>query len=254
MLTGNIFINKLYKYMKKFSLILMALVLGSSISLNSQTDLSEGMVKMEITEIGSDNPQVAAQLEMMKGTQTEYYFSEEKSLVNSNMMGGMIKMSYLVNNSDEHLTLLFDAMGQRMMVESTKEERAESEADQIEAAKDITVIYDESDTKEILGYKCIKAKIEGGAESDFPMNFYMYVSPDIKASNKMIQGLQAFEINGFPLEMVLESDQMSMTFTTIELKDNIDMSIFELNTSGYTKMTFKEFSESMGAMGGGMGF
>ena len=238
--------------MRKFSLLLTALAMITSFAINAQ-ELNEGMIKMEITEVGSDNPQVAAQLEMMKGTSTEYHFNAEKSLVNSSMMGGMVKMSYLVNNADEHLTLLFDAMGQKMMIESTKEERAEYEKDQMEMAENMTVTYDEGDTKEILGYTCIRADIDPG-ETEVPMSFSMYVAPDIKASNKLIQGLQAYELKGFPLEMIIDSDQMSMTFTTTELKKEVDSAIFNVNTSGYTKMTFDEFQQSMGAMGGGMGF
>ena len=240
--------------MKQFSLILFSLFLTATISLNAQEVLNAGMLKMEITEVGSENPQVAAQLEMMKGTSTDYYFNEEKSLVSSNMMGGMIQMTVLVNNEDEHMTLLFNAMGQKMLVESTKEERADMEADQAEAAEGMEITYDENDTKEILGYKCIKAKLEADETSDMGMNMYMYVAPDIKASNKMVQGLQAFDLRGFPLELVIESEQMSMTYTTTDLQKEFDTSVFDVNTSGYTKMTFEEFSQSMGAMGGGMGF
>lgn len=238
--------------MKRISYLLVAFVLGASLQLDAQKEIKSGHIKTEITEVTSDNPQVAAQLEMMKGTQTEYFFSEEKSLVSSNMMGGMVKMNYLVNNADEHLTLLFDAMGQKMMVESTKEERADMEAEQAELTEDLEIVYDETDTKEILGHKCIKATIEGS--DDYPMSFYMYVAPGVKASNKLIQGLQGFDLRGFPLEMTMENEQMKMTVSTIEMNDKVDSSVFELNTSGYTKMTFDEFSQSMGAMGGGMGF
>jgi len=240
--------------MKNLSLLILAFFCLSTLSVEAQDALKKGMIKMEITEVGSDNPQVAAQLEMMKGTSTEYFFNEDKSLVNSNMMGGMIKMSYLVNNDDEHLTMLFDAMGQKMMIKSTKEERAEFEKEQNAAAESMNITYDESDTKEILGYKCIRADIESD-DSEIPMSFTMYVAPDIKASSKMIQGLQAYELKGFPLELIIDSEQMSMTFSTTELKREIDESVFSLNTSGYTEMTFDEFQQQMGAFGGGgMGF
>ncbi|MBT8233509.1 MAG: hypothetical protein HKO66_00200, partial [Saprospiraceae bacterium] len=174
------------------------------------------------------------------------------SLVTANMMGGMIKIKSLVNNADEHLTFLFDAMGQKMMVESTKEERAAMEADQKELVESLDISYDEDDTKEILGYKCIKATISG--DEEFPMDFSMYVSRDIKASNELIQGLQGIDLDGFPLEYIMEMEQMSMTYTATELKTEIDASVFEINTSGYQKMTFQEFQEQMGAFGGGMGF
>jgi hypothetical protein len=238
--------------MKKLNVLLVSGLMCAVIGLSAQTELKEGMIKMEITEVSSDNEQVAAQLEMMKGTQTQYYFTNEKSLVSANMMGGMIKMQSLVNNADEHLTFLFDAMGQKMMVKSTKEERAAMEAEQAEAMEGIKVVYDESQTKDILGHKCVKATIEGGA--DFPMNFHMWVATDIKASNKLIQGLQGFEIKGFPLEFVMDMEQMSMTYSTVELDKKVDKEVFNVNTSGYQEMTFEEFQQQMGAFGGGMGF
>jgi hypothetical protein len=240
--------------MKKFNLILASLFLLSSIAINAQKELTQGMVKMEVTEVNSDNPQIAAQMEMFKGTQTEYYFSDEKSLVNANMMGGMMKMQTLTNNADEHVTMLFEAMGQKMMIESTKEERAEMEAGQSEMADAADIIYDKNDTKEILGYKCYKATVKMDADPNMQMEFSMYITPELKASNKMIQGLQAYELEGFPLELVLNTDQMSLTTSAVDLKKEIDKSVFDLNTSGYTKMSFEEFQQSMGGMGGGMGF
>lgn len=218
----------------------------------AQDVLSEGSIKMEITDVNSDNEQVAAQLEMIRGTQTNYYFNEEKSLVTADMMGGMIKMQSLVNNEDEFLTFLFDAMGQKMMVKSSKEDRAEMEEAQEEAMEGVEITYDEEDTKEILGYNCIKATLTGTDE--MPMNFTMWVAPDIQASNKLIQGMQAFELTGFPLEYVLEMEQMSMTYSATELLTEVDASVFELNTSGYTEMTWEEFQDTMGNFGGGMGF
>jgi len=238
--------------MKKLTTILfLSTFIFINFTLKAQ-DISEGMVKMEITEVDSDDQQIAAQLEMMKGTETNYYFNNDRSLVTANMMGGMITMKNLHDNSNQNMTILFDVMGQKMMVESTKEDRAEVEEEQKAAMEGMEVVYDKEDTKEILGYKCYKASIEGG--EDMPMTFTMYVSPDIKASNKLIQGLQGFDIEGFPLEFVMDMGQMSMTYTTTELKTEIDKSVFDVNTDGYKKMTFEEFQEQMGAMGGGLGF
>lgn len=239
--------------MKNLKLTFLSILMAFfSLQLLAQTTLNEGIIKMEISEVNSEDQQIAAQLEMMKGTETNYHFNEEKYLVTANMMGGMITMQNLFNVSDEKLTILFDVMGQKMMVESTKEEREETEAEQKEAMEGMEVVYDKEDTKEILGYKCHKATIEGS--DDMPMTFTMYVSPDLKASNKMIQGLQAFDIDGFPMEFVMDMGQMSMTYTTTEINKELDPSVFEVNSTGYKKMTFEEFQTQMGAMGGGMGF
>ena len=126
--------NKM-NYFFKTVIILFAFNVASI----AQIELSQGVIKMEMTEVDSDNQQIAAQLEMMKGTETAYHFNADKSLVTADMMGGMIKMQTLFNNSDEHLTLFFDMMGQKMMVESTKEEREEGKEDN--AMDDFEVVY-----------------------------------------------------------------------------------------------------------------
>ncbi len=238
--------------MKNIKILLFYLFAFTITSSFAQIELAEGSIIMEITDVNSDNEQVAAQLEMIKGTVTEYYFNEEKSLVSADMMGGMVTMKSLVNNADEHLTFLFNAMGQKMMVESTKEDRADMEETQAEAMEGVEIVYDENDTKEILGYDCIKATLTG--TDDSPMNFSMYIAPGIKASNKLIQGMQAFELTGFPLEYILQTDQMSLTTTATSVETSVDVTVFELNTSGYALMTWDEFQEQMGSFGGGMGF
>ncbi len=235
----------------KFKLLFFTLLVFAG-NLFGQSEISEGVIKMEISDVNSDDQQIAAQLEMMKGTETNYYFNKDKYLVSANMMGGMITMKNLFNVSDEQLTILFDVMGQKMMVESSKEERKASEAEQMEAMEGMEVVYDKSDTKEIMGYKCHKATIKGNDE--IPMSFEMYVSEELKATNKMIQGLQAFDIEGFPMEFVMDMGKMSMTYTTTEISKELDASVFEIDSNGYKKMTFEEFQQQMGAMGGGMGF
>jgi hypothetical protein len=197
---------------------------------------------------------MAAGLEMMKGMVTEYSFSPDKSLASTDMMGGMIKSTSLVDNKTDDLTMLMDIMGNKMHVESTKAERDKLSAgteDMMEGAK---IEYDESDKKTIQGYDCIKATISGLGTEEMPMKFTMYISKDIQASHKMIQGMDKLELEGFPLEYIMESDQMSMTYEATEVSKEVDNSIFDINTSGYTKMTWKEFMDQMGSMGGGMGF
>ena len=46
---------------------------------------------------------------------------------------------------------------------------------------------------------------------------------------------------------------ISMVYTTVEIKTEIDKSVFEINTDGYEEQTMEEFTKTMGAMGG-MGF
>jgi len=226
------------------------LFLGASLA-NCQTAFNEGMIKMEITEVDADDQNIAAQLEMMKGTETDYSFNKEQSLVTSNMMGGMIVMQSLTKNETEEVTMLFDMMGQKMMVTSTKEEREASEAKQQAGLENIKLEYDEEDKKKILGYDCIRVKAVG---ENMPFSFEMYVTKDLAIDHKLIQGMQSFDLDGFPLEYVMKMEQMSLTYAATEIITEVDSNVFELSTEGYKKMTFEEFEEQMKGFGGGMGF
>ena len=237
----------------KLKNLFLLLLIGTSLSISAQDIIKTGSIKMEITNVSSDNEQVAAGLEMLKGTETNYYFNEDKSLVKANMMGGMMEITSLINNADEHLTFTMNMMGQKMLVESTKEERDAQQAESGKAMdpEDFEISYDEEDTKEILGYNCYKATVNH-TEEEF--GFIMYVTEEVSASSKMIQGLEALDIKGFPLEYMMDMKEMQMTYTATEVSKDLDTDVFNIETEGYKKMTFEEFMENMGAMGGGMGF
>jgi hypothetical protein len=233
------------KLLFSFSIFLMAMTYMSA-----QTVLGEGYIKMEIVDATSDDEQMAMGLEMMKGTQTEIFFMGGKSLSKMNMMGGMVETTTLFNSETEEMDMLFNMMGQKMHVSSTAAERALTQNEQAALAKEMEVTYDESDTKEILGYKCVKANIAHPSIQD-GMTFSMYITRDIKADPKMIQGLQDIKIEGFPLEYVMSMPQMTMTISAVELKKEVDASVFKLDTGGYEKLTLQEFTDRMKQFGGG---
>ena len=235
--------------MKKllFSFFLLLLTMTYS---TAQTVLGEGYIKMEIVDATSDNEQMAMGLEMMKGTQTEIFFMGGKSLSKVNMMGGMVETTTMYNSDTEQMDMLFNMMGQKMHVSSTAADRAMVQNEQAALAKEMVVTYNEEDTKEILGYNCIKADIAHPAIQD-GMTFSMYITKDIKADPKMIQGLQEINLDGFPLEYVMSMPQMTMTISAVELKQEVDASVFDLDTGGYEKLTLQEFTDRMKQFGGG---
>ena len=236
--------------MKKIFFSFLATIMCMSLTLTGQKVMDQGYIKLEITDATSDNEQVAMGLEMMKGTQTEIFFMGGKSLSKMNMMGGMFETTTLFDNSTEKMDMLINAMGQKMHIESTAEERNMNAGEQAAIMKEMEVTYDETDTKEILGHKCVKANVAHPTMNN-TMSFSMYVAKDIKANSELIQGLQDIELQGFPLEYVMEMPQMTMTITAVEMNEEVDDTIFTLDTGGYQKMTFKEFQEKMQAMGGG---
>ena len=66
----------------------------------------------------------------------------------------------------------------------------------------------------------------------------------------MVQGLEAFDLDGFPLEYSMIMDQVSMTYQAQEISEKIDESEFEIDESGYRKVSLEEFMKSMGGFGG----
>ena len=235
--------------MKKL-IFCLSLFMLSMTFVSAQTVISEGFIKMEIVDASSDDQQMAMGLEMMKGTQTEIFFKDGMSLSKVNMMGGMVETTTLFNSETEQMDMLFNMMGQKMHVTSTPADRAMVQNEQAALAKEMVVTYDETDTKEILGYTCIKADISHPSIQD-GMSFSMYITKDIKADPKMIQGLQEINLEGFPLEYVMNMPQMSLSISAVEMSQEVDASVFKLETGGYEKLTFKEFTDRMAQFGGG---
>lgn len=231
-----------------FSILVTVLLVSSNFILNAQKVLEQGTVKMEITEVKSEDPQMAMGLEMMKGSQTELHFKAEKHATYMNMMGGMMEMKVFVESSKNQMNMLFDMMGKKAWIESKLDE-SQSVRDK-EIASKSNIEYDKNNTKEILGYKCYKMTVTNPEMEGTTLTGY--VTEQVKTKANMIQGFQSLEFAGYPMEFTVSNPVLSMTMTAVEIKDTVDESKFNFETKGYTKMTMDEFQKTMSAMG--MGF
>ena len=234
--------------MKKHLLSFLLLVAPIALlTVNAQKTLDKGTIMMEITKVGSEDAQTAQMLEMMKGTSFEIIFKGEESITKTSMMGGMVKTDIKMNKESGKMDMYMDMMGSKMLVETDMDEAQKSQGQvkaEVEAVK--------SDTKEILGYKTYLVKIKSADTPD--MKISAYVTEEVKAPANGIQGLQSVDLPGFPLMVIMESPQMSMTLETKKLSGEMDEAALNPDASGYKKMTMDEFQKSMGGMGGGMGF
>lgn len=231
-----------------FSLFLAVLFITSNYTLNAQKVLDQGTVKMEITGVSAEDPQMAMQLEMMKGSQTELYFKADKHATYMNMMGGMIEMKVFVENAQNQMNMLFDMMGQKMWIESKLDEA--QNAQQKEIASKSKIEYNKTDTKEILGYKCYKMTVTNPEMEG--MSVTGYITDQVKTKANLIQGFQSLQFDGYPMEFTMGNAQFSMTMTAVDIKDSVDDTKLKFDSKGYKKMTMEEFQKNMGGMG--MGF
>lgn len=237
--------------MKNFKLSLLTFILGLGLfQVTAQEEISKGYIKMEITDVSAEDEQMAAGLEMMKGTESEVYFNGKQSVTIMNMMGGMVKMTNHMSEAGD-LNMLMDAMGQKMHVESSKLDMDKMKAENPSATSELDYAYDEDDTKEIAGYKCFKMTATVPGE-ETPM-ISAYVTEDITASAALIQGVDLNDFRGFPLEFtVTMQGMMSLTTTTVDFKKGLDdMSVFDIKADGYQKMSMEDFMKNAG---GGFGF
>lgn len=210
-----------------------------------QKVLTEGSVKMEITTVNADDPQMAMQLEMMKGSKLDIYFKGEEYITDMNMMGGLMLMKNKINNKEKKMDLFMDMMGQKFWIESNLDEANTPE--QKEIAEQSKIEYDKNDKKVILGYNCYKMTIVNPAMEG--MKVSAYVTDEIKSNAKIIRGFESVEYQGFPLEFEVNNSVFTMKMEAKSIEDKVKDSDFTVDTAGYKKMTMKEFQESFGGMG-----
>ena len=241
--------------MKKITTLCFFLFLLVGTSTYAQKEMKEGVISMEITAVESSDEGMAGMLQMLKGSEMSVSFNKDNSLMTMDMMGGMMKTRALTKKNSKEMITLIDAMGQKMMNKMAKEEFEKTKGKAKDIKMDIT--YDKSDTKKILDYNCHKAIIKipmpakEGQESQF-VEMIAYVTNDLKLSESLMQGVEASNLKGTPLEYSIKSamqgQAFSMTFTTTGIKTSVDKSIFELNTEGYKEVTLEQM-QSMGGMG-----
>ena len=206
---------------------------------------------MEIIEASSDNEQVNAQVQMMKGSVTEVYYKDGQSLTTMNLMGGMVVTNVLMQTNGD-LKLIMDMMGQKMLIPISKIEQDKAKAENDNPMSDLDITYNEGDTKEIAGFACYKMIAQSAVNPDIQIE--AYITEDIQANAAVIQGVDLELFKGFPLEYTVDVGMMTMTTTAKEFEATVDSNVFNIDTAGYTEMSFKDFMDSMGSMGGNFGF
>ncbi|MFZ1751738.1 MAG: hypothetical protein WAU01_16175 [Saprospiraceae bacterium] len=229
-----------------FSLIMLTFLLSNSYVVSAQKTIDKGTIKMEITKVSAEDPQMAMGLEMMKGSQTEVSFKDEQYVTKMDMMGGMVKIQVNVDKAANKMNMLFDAMGNKSWIESKLDENQTQQQKEISAQSSIT--YDKNDTKNILGYNCYKMTITNPEMEGTTVTGY--VTEDIKTKANLVQGFQTLEFAGFTMEFTINNPKMSITMSAKEVKDTVTEANFILDTKGYKKLTMEEFQKSMGGMGG----
>lgn len=215
---------------------LFTLLLGFALATSAQ--ITEAKIVYEI-KMSSDNPEVEMQLAMMQGSTLEMVFSGEKSRQNVSMGGFMNTTTVSDSETGETLTLMDGMMGKIAMKMNANDVVEEANEEDVDLEVELV-----NETKEILGQTCHKAILvdEDGNESTF------WYSKEIQAPKTESQYFQK-GIPGMPLEFIIVSPEVTMTFSATEFSSklkktdkNFSMEIPE----GYNEMSPEEMKNTFG--------
>lgn len=207
-----------------------ALILGLLMSISLVAQDFQGVITYKISY--EDLPDEMKPYESMLPKESKLLYRDKmsKSITNNPMTGG--ETIVLTDNEKGEALVLMDLMGQKYAI-SSKDEGEDAEE------KPEVNYEDTGEEKEIAGYKCKIATAE--MEESTLRVCYTNKLPAINVEN--VKGL-----DGFPLEIIIESPQVTRIQTVVDITEGKVEKIALEAPDGYTKMSQKEFQEQMGGM------
>lgn len=222
--------------MKK--LFLFSLLSIFILTTNAQNDKKKQNFEGTITYIVSTEGEIEANIKAQLPAEVVWTFKGNKSSML--MKTGFGNITILANSETKEQVVLYDMMGQKMAIKSTKEE-IEKSLNEIPKIK----IIETSETKKILDYNCKKVQI-----SDDNNTFDIYVTDEIQIPNAN-WNTQYKDIKGVMLQYSQKGNPNTdaiMTFTAKEVKKRkIKDAVFDIPTD-YKQMSMTEFKQMFGGL------
>jgi GLPGLI family protein len=218
------------------NLFLFSLLSIFVLSLNAQKGKDngafEGTITYSVTTEGEFDANTKAQLP------TEVVWTFKGPKTSMLMKTGFGNITILANAESKEQVVLYDMMGQKMAIKSTKEE-TEKSLSEIPDAK----VTETTETKKILNYNCKKVQI-----SDDKSSMDVYVTDEIQVPNAN-WNTQYKNVKGLMLEYSQKGSPDSdakMIFTAKEVKKGkVKDSVFDIPTD-YKQMSMSEFKQMFG--------
>jgi hypothetical protein len=189
----------------KSALWVSLVLISVTVSAQKMTE-GEIVYKMKMEGGQFDNPMLKSS---MANSLMTLKFKNQKSVMETNMAGGMMKMRLINNSETQEGIMLMDAMGKKiaMKVDPKKEGNKEDKKRTIEVFK--------NETKKIAGYSCHKVICKTNEAT-----VELYVTKEIKVpakANSNFGGVDMESIDGFPMETILHQEEATVTTTVTEI-------------------------------------
>lgn len=215
--------------MKRMNLLL-GIFLTLAFTAKAQKPFSEGILVYNMSvETGSGQPTMA---DMFDGATTTVYLKGNQSRVD--LVSGLGKQSTIHNAKTGTAVILKEYSGQKLMITLTSGDWDANNS----KFKGIT-FENTGESAVISGYKCQKAiaKLSNGT------SFVVYYTPDIKVSN-VDYDPQFSSLPGLAVQYEMASGKMQFKFTLAKISfETVSATKFDIPTSGYRVMTYKETKE-----------
>lgn len=221
--------------MKTLSIFISLFLLSSVIvfSQKGKSDSFEGTITYSVTTEGEFDANTKAQLP----TEVVWTFKGPKSSML--MKTGFGNINIISDANTKEQVVLYDMMGQKMAIKSSKEETEKALNDLPDMKVEET-----GETKKIINYNCKKVKITDNENHSYEV----YVTNEINIPNPN-WNTQYKNINGVLMEYSQKANpegDAKMIFTAKEVKKfKVKDNVFEI-PSDYKQMTMTEFKQMFG--------
>ena len=221
--------------------ILLFLSLIFNTSLYSQRKIKKGVVKFVLNSAAENK---SNQLDFMKGTTLDCYFSSEHQKMDMSMMEGMMRVQTILSLEKKEAILLMDMMGQKFQITGLNHDQAADYNNFMYLDNVEKIIYHKKNKKKILGYRCYLAEVINKDGSSVSYYITKKIYPPRIPKNKDTKLLK-----GYPLEIIIDVDKENkMIFTAKEVSKDLSLDDFKVK-DGYTKMTMEEYELKMKELG-----
>ncbi len=175
---------------------------------------------------GNAEPKMA---DAFDGATTVIYL--KGNLSRSEMSSALFSSTTIHDAKTGAAVVLREVSGQKLLIRMTSDDWQEKNS----RYKGI-VFINTGETKEIAGYKCLKAE----AKMSDGSTFIVYYTPDIIPENKEYD-YHFRDLNGLPLEYELTQRNLNIRYTVSKINMNpVPASRFDIPTSGYRELTYQE--------------
>lgn len=209
------------------NLLSLIILFCAFFSVNAQKKISElTLVYDAKVTTGNAEPKMA---DAFDGATTT--ISLKGNLSRSEMVSALFSSTTIHDAKTGTAVVLREVSGQKLLIRMSNKDWQEKNS----RYEGIT-FTNTGETKEIAGYKCIKAE----AKMNDGSSFTVYYTSDIVPENKEYD-YHFKNLNGLPLEYELTQRNLTIRYTVARINLNpVQASKFDIPTSGYREMTFAE--------------